>query len=120
MLSLTSGSPPFTAFRQSTWAGVQSSWGSRLVVRPMSPEKAWAFCWFRLGWPAFQPKRPSTVLPAASSQTWLGRPTMPAGLSFEAPALARMAASGMASSRPRPIIGGATRAENIVCGCMGP
>src|SRR3990167_3745483 len=39
---------------------------------------------------------------------------MPSPLLSSGSALARMAASGMASSRPRPIIGGAMRAENSV------
>ncbi|MCY1442901.1 hypothetical protein D9M71_592910 [compost metagenome] len=86
----------------------------------MSLANAWAFCCATFGCPAFQPKRPSTVCWRLSSHTRLARPRMPSPLRSSGSALARISASGIASSRPRPITGGATRAENMVSGCIGP
>ena len=45
----------------------------REVDNPMSPANAAADCWRTVGWPAFQPNRPGTVLPVSRLVTMLGR-----------------------------------------------
>lgn len=84
----------------------------------MSFENAAALCCSTVGWPALRLKRPSARWPVRMSVTQLALPTMPSRLS--APMLARMSASWIDSSRPRPIIGGASRGEICVSLRIGP
>ena len=91
-----------------------------VVESPISPAKASAACWAMVGTPAFQPKRPSMTLSCSRDQTRFGLPEMPSLFASSGSALARICSSGTASSRPSPIIGGATRGEIMRSGLVGP
>ena len=86
----------------------------------MSPLKAPAVWWATLATLAFQPKRPVIILPEGASQTVLGTPLMGPGAAVWIFALARISASGIASSRPTPMIWGATRGLTSTSFAMGP
>ena len=92
------------------------SMGKTTVVMPMSPFEAPAFCWRRVGWLAFQPKRPSWVCPSSSFHTRFTRPEMPFLLSsfFCFSTKPRMVASDTASSKPRPVTCEPVRGETSV------
>ena len=75
----------------------------------MSPWKAPPVWCAMVATLAFQPKRPSIILPEGASHTRLGTPLMGPGALACSAALARMSASAMASSRPTPMICGAMR-----------
>ena len=70
--------------------------------------------------PSSRSGRAARSCPARCDHTSLARPEMPSPSLSSGSARARICSSGMASSRPTPIIGGATRGDSIVCGCSGP
>ena len=94
--------------------------GNIAEVMPMSPLNAPAVCCRRLGWLAFQPKRPSGGTLFSWSQTMLGRPEMPSPSRSSGSARARRVSSGTASSRPSPTRCGPTRGDIITSGASGP
>jgi hypothetical protein len=94
--------------------------GNRLEVMPMSPRKAPAVCWRTLGWLAFQPKRPGARAPASTSQDVVGAAGDAVAVASSGSARASMSASGIAASRPMPIIAGATRGEIEESSGSGP
>ena len=77
----------------------------------MSPRNAFAVCCSTVGTFAFHPNRPSSSLPVTLFHTVLTRPETPSSFESSGSAAARTLRSGMASSRPIPIVGGATLGE---------
>ena len=114
---------PDGSARQAACASVQSPQGagaSGLEI-PRSSLNALADCSRTVAADAFHPKRPSRAAPpAAGPGASLVRPETPSPSASSGSAPAAMSAGWTASSRPSPIMGGATRGERITSGAIGP
>ena len=94
--------------------------GSSDDVMPMSPLNAPAACASTVGTLAFHPKRPSSSCSVRGFHAVFGRPEMPSPSSSSGSAAPTMSASGIASSRPTPMICGASRGEIRMSSPSGP